>query len=336
MEELDLVIVGAGPTGLFATFCAGLREIDSVTLESLDVIGGQIPKFYPIKMVYDVAGVLGATGNELAAGLEAQTKIFNKKILLNSRVTDIKEKDDGRFEIEVNEKPTYIAKTILLATGIGSLLPKKLGVEGEEKYEGNGVHYVVKNLNDYYKKRVAVIGGGDAGFDMANQVSGVADKVIVIEFLDRLRAAESSISSLKNSGKYEIFTKTKVQRIQGNENDVEKITVKDLNSDEIRDVDVDAVIVAIGHDAKPGNFRSLGLDTFMNRYIKVNDRQETSLPGIFAAGDNCQTKKEIKLALLAVCFSEAYTALDNIKKYLSPSGAIPSTHSTEMKIKNQA
>ncbi len=332
MEEYDLVIVGAGPTGLFATFCAGLREINSVTLESLDIVGGQIPKFYPIKMVYDVGGIPGITGKELAANLEDQTKIFNKKIIVNSKVSDIRIGEDGKFDVEVNSNIEYRARAVLLTTGIGSLLPKKLKVEGEDEYDGKGVYYVIKDLKDFTGKKVAVIGGGDAGLDMANQIAGVASKILIIEFAENLRAAESSITSLKNGGKTDIFTRTAVQKISGDGNSVKKITVKDIKSGDIHDIDVDSVVVAIGHDAKPCIFKSLNLETFMNRYVKINDNYETSVPGIFAAGDDCQMKNEIKLGLIAVGFAEAYAAVDNVKKYLNPTTSLFGSHSTELKI----
>lgn len=125
MEEYELGIVGAGPTGLFATFCAGLREINSITLEGLENTGGQVLKFYPIKDVLDIEGIPKIKGMDLAASLLKQAETFNNKIVTNSKVTDIKS-DAGKFILEVNGSDAYSVKAILLCTGIGSLFPTKL------------------------------------------------------------------------------------------------------------------------------------------------------------------------------------------------------------------
>lgn len=336
MEKHDLVIVGAGPTGLFATFCAGLRDIESLTLESLDTPGGQIPKFYPIKMVYDMAGIPGIEGKDLAEALYKQAQLFHAKIVTNSKVTDVKQNQDGTFTLEVNGQPAYTSKSVLLTTGIGSLTPKKMKVDGEDQYAEKGVYYSITSMDVFKGKRVAVVGGGDAGFDSANQVSGVAQKIYVLEYSEVIRAAERDVEELKSTGKAQILTNSAVQKVIGDGSKVTQLLVINRKTNETTTLDVDVVVVAIGHNAEPHAFKSLNLETFMERYVKVTDDFQTSVKGVFAAGDVCQTKNAIKLGLLAVGAAEAYAAVDNVKKYLNPNASMFGQHSTNLNLGAQS
>ena len=181
MEETDLVIVGAGPTGLFATFCAGLREINSVTLEVSGTYGGQITELYPQKIVYDMPGILKIKGADLSKQMYEQAVLLNKKILFNSGVTDIIPTDDRQFIIEVNGKQTYKTKAVLLCPGIGRFEPNKLNVEGEDRYKDKGVFYSVKEPSDFKGKKTLIVGGGDSAFDYANQIVDVSAGVVIAQ-----------------------------------------------------------------------------------------------------------------------------------------------------------
>jgi thioredoxin reductase (NADPH) len=329
MEDYELVIIGGGPTGLFATFCAGLREIKSVTLESLETTGGQILKFYPIKEVLDVEGIPAITGKDLAAALFKQATRFGNKIVVNSKVTDIKKDSLGGFIVEVNSQDAYHCKAILIAAGIGSLVPKKLNVPGEEDYSEKGVYYTVTNLDIFKGKTVAIIGGGDAGFDWANQISSVVNKIYIIEYMPAIKAMESSVSNLIKTGKAELIVNTAVKSLEGDVNKLTDLNLIDRKTNSIKKLNVDAVVVAIGHKTEGNSFKSVTFDVFMNR-IKVNDDRETNVPGIYAAGDVATSENKPTVGLIAVDGAEAYTAINNIKKYLNPSASVFGEHSTEL------
>ncbi len=330
MEEHDLCIIGGGPTGLFATFCAGLREIESITLEGLDTTGGQILKFYPVKDVLDVAGIPKTKGIDLASAMLKQAEAFNGKIVNNSKVTDIKKNPDGRFTLEVNGQDKYIAKAVLMATGIGSLVPTKLNVADEDKYVDSGIYYTVNSTEPFKNKRVAVIGGGDSGFDWANQVAGVASKIYIVEYLTALKAAERSVSDLMKTGKAEVILNTAVKCVSGDGKVLKKLTITDRKDNSSRDLDIDVLIVAIGHKVETNSFKSMKFEILMNR-IKVDDDFLTNIPGVYAAGDICISGNKPKMGLLAVCAADAYTAINNIKKYLNPQASVFGEHSTNLK-----
>ena len=331
MEEIDLVIIGAGPTGMFATFCAGLREIDSVTLESLDTYGGQMLELYPEKAVYDVQAVPKMLSKDLSRQMYEQTQLFKKKFEFDSKVTDVIPQQDNRFIIEVNNERKYIAKAILICGGIGDFHPNKLGIEGEDEYNGKGVVYSVKNANDFKDKTVAVIGGGDSAFDYQIQLSPVCNKAYIIQHNNTFKAAESSVDTVKRDEKAEIIMNTDVKKITGDGKTVKSIELFNNSSKQTKTIEVDAVVIAIGYKVNPSLFKSLNIETD-NRYIKVDHNYKTSVDGIYAAGDIANVSDEPKFALISVGGAEAYLAINNIKKYISPNASLFGGHSSSLNL----
>ena len=331
MEETDLIIIGSGPTGMFATFCAGLREINSITLESLDTYGGQMIELYPEKMVYDVQAVPKMLSKDLAKKMYEQTQTFKKRFEFNSKVTDIIQQDDKRFVIEVNNEKKYITRSVLICGGVGDFHPNKLGVEGEDEYNGKGVAYSVKNIDYYKDKTVAIIGGGDSAFDYQMQISPVCKKTYIIQHNNTFKAAESSVDAVKRDSKAEIIMNTDVKKINGDGNTVKNIEVLDNGSKQTKSIDVDAVVIAIGYKVNPSIFKSLKVETD-RRYIKVDHNYKTSVDGVYAAGDMANVSDEPKFALIAVGGAEAYIAINNIKKYLSPNASLFGGHSSSLKL----
>ncbi len=331
MEEHDLGIIGAGPTGLFATFCAGLREINSITLEGLETTGGQILKFYPVKNVLDVEGIPEIKGIDLANALLKQAQLFKNKIVLNSKVTDIKKNQDGRFILEVNGQDMYRVRAILMCSGIGSLVPTKLNIDGETKYDERGVYYTVSKTEPFANKTVAVIGGGDSGFDWANQIVSVSKKIYIVEYMPVLKALERSVSDLMNTGKGEIVLNTAIKEVIGDGDKVTGIKIMDRKDDSVRTLPIDALIVAIGHKAETNSFKSTKFDVLMNK-LKVDDGYQTSVSGVYASGDVSISGNKPKVGLLAVGGAEAYEAINNIKKFLNPEASTFGEHSTNIKL----
>jgi thioredoxin reductase (NADPH) len=331
MEDIDLVIIGAGPTGMFGTFCAGLREINSVTLESLDTYGGQMLELYPEKTVYDVQAVPKMDSKELSDKMYEQSQLFKGRFEFNSKVTDIIPQPDKRFVMEVNGEKKYTAKAILICGGVGDFHPNKLSAEGEDDYIGKGVYYSVKKVDDFRDKTVAIVGGGDSAFDFQVQISPVCKKTYIIQHNNMFKAAESSVNAVKRDTKAEIIMNTSISKIIGDGSHVKGIELLNNESKQARELDVDAVVIAIGYKVNPSGFKSLNLETD-KRYIKVDHNYKTNVDGIYAAGDIANVSDESKFALISVGGAEAYIAINNIKKYLSPDSSLFGGHSSSLKL----
>ncbi len=332
MEEVELVIIGAGPAGLFATFCAGLRAIKSVTLEGLETYGGQMHELYPEKKVYDIQGIPKMVSSELAKKMYEQATMFNPKIVFNSDVTDIIPTEGGRFILEVNGEQAYESKAVLICAGVGYFTPNKLNVEGEGTYADKGVYYKVKSIADFKDDRVIIVGGGDSAFDYALQIEPVVKSVIIAQHNGILKAAESSITAAKEKPKIRVMLNTEIKKIFGNGEKVNKVDILDNVSKTSSYLDVDSVIVAIGHKANPNIFKSITFESVNERYIKVDTNYKTNIDGIYAAGDIADVSNEPKFALLAVGGAEAYVAINNIKKYLSPQSSLNGEHSSNLNL----
>ncbi len=331
MEETDLIIVGAGPTGMFATFCAGLREINSITLESLDTYGGQILELYPEKIVYDVQAVPKMKAMDLAKQMYQQCSLFKKRIEFNSKVTDIIPTEDRRFIVEVNGQQKYLSNSVLICGGVGDFHPNKLEAEGEDQYIGKGLSYSVKSVDEFKDKIVAIVGGGDSAFDYQIQVSPVCKKSYIIQHNNTFKAAESSVDAVKRDKNAEIIMNADVKKIEGDGNVIKDIILFDKTSNQEKKIEVDSVVVAIGYKVNPEIFKSLELQTD-NRYIKVDHNYKTNIDGVYAAGDIANISDEPKFALIAVGGAEAYIAINNIKKYLSPNASLFGGHSSSLNL----
>lgn len=331
MEEVELIIIGAGPTGLFATFCAGLRAIKSVTLETLGTYGGQMLELYPNKTVYDVQGAPKMSSKELAKKMFEQSQLFKNPIIFNSEVTDITQNPDKSFTIEVSKTPKYNAKAVLICAGVGKFTPNKLNVDGEDEYKDKGVFYTVKAPSDFKDDKVIIVGGGDSAFDYALQIEPFAKSVIIAQHNNVIKAAETSIAAAKGKEKIRIMLNTEVEGVAGDGKKVTKVHILDTVSKEEGDLDINSIIIAIGHKADPDTFKSIDLVT-TNRYIKVDTNYKTNIDGIYAAGDIANVADEPKFALIAVGAAEAYIAINNIRKYLTPSDPLFGGHSTSLQI----
>ncbi|MEM0139030.1 MAG: NAD(P)/FAD-dependent oxidoreductase [Ferroplasma sp.] len=330
MDEYELTIIGAGPTGLFATFLAGLRDIKSITLEALDYPGGQIPELYPEKMVYDVQGIPRINAMELRDKMYEQAKMFNSDIKLSSKVTDIIPGDE--FTIEVNGEKLYKSKAVLICTGIGDFTPRKIGCPGEEDFAGRGVDYAVKDINKFKGKTVAIVGGGDSALDYANELSESANLIYVIHHSENFKAAEKTLDSIKNNKKIKLIMNTSVTQISGTDK-AEKITLSNELDKTTSSLGIDNLIVAIGHVGRANTFKSVNITTSKNgRSIMVNEEYETNIKGIFGVGDGATVQGEPIHPLIAVDGGNAYIAINFIKKYLSPESTIFGGHSSSLNL----
>ena len=202
---------------------------------------------------------------------------------------------------------------------------------GEDKYGGRGVFYTVKSPAEFKEKRVAIVGGGDSAFDYAIQIEPFAKSIKILQHNSALKAAENSVLNVKSRTKVEILLNTEIKRIDGDNKNVTSMHILNTVSKEEKDVSIDFIIVAIGHKAMPNLFKSLPLVTD-NRYIRVDTGYRSSIEGIYAAGDVANVSNEPKFALISVGGAEAYIAINNIKKYLSPQSSLFGEHSSNLNL----
>jgi thioredoxin reductase (NADPH) len=326
MGEYDIAVIGGGPIGLFSTFYAGLRDMKAVVIEAQDELGGQLIKWYPEKMVYDVGGFPGIQAYDLAMNLIEQAKMFSPEIKLNELADGLERTEDGMWVIKTNVG-SYKAKSVMIATGIGKIEPVRLGAKGEVEYENKGVFYTVKRKKDFEGKTILIIGGGDSAVDWALTLAPVAKKVYLAHRRDQFRAHERSVKEMYDVAT--VYTWHELKEVKGDGTKVTQAVIFDNRTNEEKVLDVDAVIISIGHKGELGNMVKWGLN-MKGRSVLVNARMETNLPGVYAAGDIAEQDGSAKLALIAVGFGQAAIAISVAKKYIDPRASLFAGHSSEM------
>lgn len=325
MKTTDVAIIGAGPTGLFAGFYAGMRGLSAVIIDKLEVPGGQLAALYPEKYIYDVAGFEEIKAQDLINQLMRQIKRFEQTTTfsLNNSIEKIEKQDDDSFIIKGSNEDIH-AKAIIISAGNGAFTPRKLGLENEEKF--NNIHYFVNDLNKFKNKKVAIFGGGDSAVDWAMMLTHIASEVSIIHRREEFRAHDHSVQNLKESDAG-IYTPFVPESLFGNDKIVEKVAIKKAKSDEIVEIEVDDIICNFGFISNLGPIKEWYLDLDGNK-IKVNSNQATNLAGIFAIGDICTYPG--KAALIINGFGEAPIAINSVYQHLNPDAIIGALHSSSV------
>lgn len=325
-EITDILIIGGGPAGMFAAFYGGMRQASVKIIECMPQLGGQLAALYPEKYIYDVAGFPKVRAQELVDSLAEQMKHFPLTICLEEQVMRVTKKEERLFEV-VTDVATHYCRAIIITAGVGAFQPRRLELPEASKYEKKNLHYFVNNLQIFAKQKVLISGGGDSAVDWALMLEPIAEKVTLIHRRDKFRAHEHSVENLMNST-IQVLTPKEITYLHGH-NKIEKVTLEDCKSGEKFDMDVDAVIVNFGFVSSLGPIAEWGFE-IDNGSIIVDSRMETSIPGIFAAGD--VTTYPGKLKLIAVGFGEAPTAVNNAKVYIDPGAKLSPGHSSNMKL----
>ncbi|WP_042143182.1 NAD(P)/FAD-dependent oxidoreductase [Paucisalibacillus sp. EB02] len=323
-EMVDITIIGAGPVGLFTSFYAGMREATVKIIDSLPEVGGQLAALYPDKFIYDVAGFPGVKAKDLVFQLHKQALTFSPTICLNEQVQDIIQPEDGTFKI-ITSKGIHFSKTIILSAGAGAFEPRRLKIDNATEFEGQTLHYFVKQLDSFTGKRVLVCGGGDSAVDWALALVDVASSVTLIHRRSEFRAHEHSLTQLKESSIL-IQTPFELTKIFGSNGQVENVIIQEVKGEHQNTFEVDEIIVNYGFITNIGPIKTWGLETTKNA-VHVNGKMETSIPGIFAAGDICSY--DGKPRLIATGFGEATIAVNHAKSFLNPKAKL-SVHSTHL------
>jgi ferredoxin/flavodoxin---NADP+ reductase len=328
-ETRDLTIIGGGPTGLFGAFYAGLRGISCRIIDSLPELGGQLMALYPEKYIYDVGGFPRILARDLAANLAEQGTQFGADVRLEEQVRDLIR--DGDDWIVTTDRGRYPTKAVLIAGGKGAFSPRVLECPGYDALLGKGVEYHVRDPARYAGRRVLIVGGGDSAVDWVLNLKDEAARCIIIHRRDGFRAHAHSMRLMQEavaSGQVELLTHREVREIHGDAC-VTAVTVFDNRSGEDTTFEVDAVLSLIGFKPDLGPIGSWGLELQRNT-IRVNNRLETSLPRVYAAGDIAHY--EGKLELIATGFSEAAMAVNHAAHEINPKARYNPGHSTNLKI----
>ncbi|HEX7107038.1 MAG TPA: NAD(P)/FAD-dependent oxidoreductase [Acidothermaceae bacterium] len=321
-HDVDLLIVGAGPSGLYAAYYAGFRALSVVVVDSLTEPGGQLAALYPEKVIYDVGGIPSILGRELAADLYKQAQTYDPTFLLGHSAGELTRLDDGTLQVATNTGLSIRAKAILVTAGIGIFSPRPL--PAGQQYEGRGLRYFVPDPNALRDKRVLVVGGGDSAVDYALMLEQVAASVTVCHRRNEFRAHEASVRQLRESS-VRIMTPYQVASIDGGER-VEVVEVKDHDSGATEQLDVDEVVAALGFVAELGPLAEWGME-LRHRHIAVDTTMATSVPRIFAAGDITDYPGKVKL--ISVGLGEAATAVNNAAVVIDPAKKLFPGHSSD-------
>jgi thioredoxin reductase (NADPH) len=332
-EVYDITFIGAGPTGLFGAFYAGLREMSVKVIDALPQAGGQLITLYPEKLIFDTPGYPSIVSKDLVASLLQQAEMWEPTMCFDERCLDLRQEvipEDGKgdsYWLIETDKDQHYSRTVVIAAGIGAFRPVKLHNESIDSFEGRGVLYMVKDLNMHAGERILIVGGGDSAVDWALALEHIAQHVTLIHRREGFRAHDSSVNDLKESG-VEVRLFYELKHIEGKKQ-VEAAVIFDNRTLEEERIEVDRVIFALGFKADLGPIREWGLETIGRRYIKVNNKMETNLPRVYAAGDVALQEDLDPLNLIVVGYGQVTVAVNYAYTAVKPGGKVFPGHSSE-------
>jgi thioredoxin reductase (NADPH) len=324
VTDVDLLIVGAGPTGLYAAYYAGFRGMRVAIVDSLTEPGGQLMALYPEKPIYDVAGYPSVLARDLAQRLVEQASSADPTYLLGRRAQGLTRADDGTLVVQLDGDDEVHTKAVIISAGIGTFTPRAL--PGGETFVGKGLRYVVTDLSALDDKHVLIVGGGDSAVDWALVLQDRAASVALVHRRDQFRAHEGSVAQLKAS-KVDVLTPYAPHEILGTEaGRVRAVDVVNKQTDEHRVIECDEVVAALGFVADLGPLQSWGLE-MSKRHIVTDSHMATNVPGVFAAGDVVDYPGKVRL--IATGFGEAATAVNNAAPIIDPTAKVFPGHSSD-------
>ena len=296
MISTDVIIIGAGPVGLFAVHQLGIKGLKAEVIDNLDKAGGQCIELYPDKPIYDIPAVPECTGKELTDNLIRQISPFKTNFHYNERVEEVLQ-DNENWIVKTSKNKEFVAPNILIAGGVGSFEPRKLNLKEAEKFEGKSIFYSVSNKNLFKNKNICIFGGGDSALDWALELSKIA-KVTLIHRRNEFRGAPHTleeIKKLKEQRKLSIKTPCQLTSIEG-ESEIKSIQIK-YDDEKTEKIEADIILSFFGLIMKLGPIAEWGLN-MDKKVISVNtDNFQTNRDGIFAIGDICTYPGKLKLIL---------------------------------------
>jgi thioredoxin reductase (NADPH) len=316
MIKTDILIIGAGPTGLFTVFEAGLLKLKCHLIDALPQAGGQCSEIYPKKPIYDIPGFPEILAGDLTNNLLEQCKQFEPGFTLGERAEKISKDENGMFMVVTSSGTKHQAPVIAIAGGLGSFEPRKPGLDNLNFYEGKGVEYIIKDPAIYKNKRIVIAGGGDSALDWSIYLADIAKKVTLVHRRNEFRGALDSLEKareLKKQKKINIITPAEITQLIGKEK-LERIVITKDKVD--TSIDLDHFIPLFGLSPRLGPIADWGLEIEKNA-IKVDTFDyQTNVPGIFAIGDINTYPGKLKLILCG--FHEATLMCQSAFKIINP------------------
>ena len=323
----DVVIIGAGPVGLFAAFEAGVVGLSCHIVDALEQVGGQCIELYPDKPIFDIPAVPVCTARQLIDRLMAQCRPFEPPIHLGQRVMDVERQEDTqRWRVRTDGGLVFDTAAVLLSAGNGAFVPQRVGLPEAQALEGGSVHYAVRKRALFADQRVVVAGGGDSALDWALALRGEAKRVTLVHRRNAFRAADASVQEMKravDAGQMDLVIGT-IAALNAADGALQSVDVKTLNGD--AKIEADHLVALYGLVADLGPIAQWGLDVRAGRVAVDTSYYETSLPGIFAVGDIATYPNKQKLILSG--FHEASLALRKAYAYAFPDKKRVHVHSS--------
>jgi len=320
--DADVLIIGAGPVGLYGAYYAGFRGLSVTVMDSLPEPGGQISAMYPEKLIYDIAGFPTVKGRDLVARLLDQARRFAPRFLLGEEAERLERLPDGGLAVVTTSGTRVRCRAVVIAGGIGRFTPRPLPT-GQE-FLGRGVEHFVPSPADHAGKDVVVVGGGDSACDWALALEPVARSVTLVHRREAFRAHEHTVAQLRRSP-VEILTPYAVSAVHGTAR-VEAVELTHVKARTVRTIRCDEVVAALGFTADLGRLESWGLRV-RDRRILVDSRMSTGVDRIYAAGDIADYDGKVRL--ISVGFGEVATAVNNAAVALDPALDLFPGHSTD-------
>ncbi len=315
-DVVDITILGAGPAGLAAAYYAGHRDATVRIIESLEQLGGQVAAVYPEKHVYDVAGHPKILGQKLVGLCAEQGLQYGADVLLGEEVQTLERiNQDGEelLSVGTTQGGAYLSRAMIITAGHGAFEPRKLGIDDIDDWEGRGLHYFVREKEVFRDSRCVIVGGGDSALDWTLGLQDTAaHPIALVHRRDRFRALESSVNEareLEEQGRVRILTPYEVREIHG-DGQIQAVTVENTTSNELEQVDCDALITLLGFHSHLGAIAEWGLELEGKRQIKIDPMTcETNMPLVYAAGDVAGYPG--KITLITIGMAEAAIAANN-------------------------
>jgi ferredoxin/flavodoxin---NADP+ reductase len=325
VNVFDITVIGGGPSGLFALFYAGMRGAKAKVIDVLPELGGQLYALYPEKYVYDMPGFPAIVAQDLVKGCIEQAFQWPHEKCLEERVVGIERLEGAIFKI-ATDKTEHFSKAIVITTGIGAFRPRKLAAPSAEAFEGRGLQYYARSFDEFAGKRVVIVGGGDSAVDYALALVGRAKDVTVVH-RSAFRAHASTVEQLRASGATIFQPDFEVEAVAG-DGRVESVTVVNKKTKDAVECACDAILCALGFVSDLGAVKEWGIEVEGNGIVVDTATQETSVKGIYAAGD--VVSHPGKLKLIACGTSEAAIAVNQAMHYINPADKVHPVHSSNL------